>query len=56
MGDILSARRGRCSNGFGREAQMQAVGACMRKRVMLCYEALKNRQTFDPRWASRIAA
>ena len=31
----------------------QAVGACMRKLVMLCYGVLKNRQPFDPAWSSR---
>jgi transposase len=35
--------------------KMQAVGACMRKLVMLCYGVLKNRAPFDPQWASRIA-
>ncbi|VTU01805.1 transposase is116 is110 is902 family protein : Transposase of an IS110 family member OS=mine drainage metagenome GN=CARN7_1866 PE=4 SV=1: DEDD_Tnp_IS110: Transposase_20 [Gemmataceae bacterium] len=35
--------------------KMQAVGACMRKRVMICYGVLKNRAPFDPLWASRIA-
>ena len=34
--------------------KMQAVGACMRKLVMLCYGVLKNRQPFDPAWSSRI--
>ena len=34
--------------------KMQAVGACMRKLVMICYGVLKNRQPFDPQWASRI--
>jgi transposase len=33
--------------------KMQAVGACMRKLVMLCYGVLKNRQPFDPDWASK---
>jgi transposase len=33
--------------------RMQAVGACMRKLVMICYGVLKNRQPFDPDWASR---
>ena len=32
----------------------QAVGACMRKLVMICYGILKNRQPFDPDWASKI--
>lgn len=35
--------------------KMQAVGACMRKLVMICYGVLKNRKPFDPEWASRIA-
>ena len=35
--------------------RMQAVGACMRKLVMICYGVLKNRTPFDPQWASRIA-
>ena len=35
--------------------KMQAVGACMRKLVMLCYGVLKNRTPFDPLWSSRIA-
>ena len=34
--------------------KMQAVGACMRKLVMICYGVLKNRSPFDPDWASRI--
>jgi transposase len=35
--------------------KMQAVGACMRKLVMVCYGALKNRAPFDPAWASNKA-
>jgi hypothetical protein len=35
--------------------RMQAIGACMRKLVMICYGVLKNRQPFDPKWSSRIA-
>jgi transposase len=34
--------------------KMQAVGACMRKLVMICYGVLKNRTPFDPAGASRI--
>jgi transposase len=34
--------------------RMQALGACMRKLVMICYGVLKNRQPFDPNWSSRI--
>ena len=34
--------------------RMQAVGACMRKLVMICYGVLKNRTPFDPKWTSRI--
>jgi transposase len=33
--------------------KMAAVGACMRKLVMLCYGVLKNRPPFDPDWASK---
>jgi transposase len=33
--------------------RMQAVGACMRKLVMICFGVLKNRRPFDPSWASR---
>jgi transposase len=35
--------------------KMQAVGACMRKLVMLCYGVLKNRTPFDAEWASKKA-
>jgi transposase len=35
--------------------KMQAVGACMRKLVMICYGVLKNRAPFDARWASKKA-
>ena len=34
--------------------KMQAIGACMRKLVMICYGVLKHRAPFDPDWASRI--
>jgi transposase len=33
--------------------RMQAIGACMRKLVMICYGILKNRQPFNPDWDSR---
>lgn len=33
--------------------KMQAVGACMRKPVMICYGVLKNRKPFDPEWMSK---
>ncbi len=33
--------------------RMQAVGACMRKLVMLCYWVAKNRKPFNPEWASK---
>lgn len=36
--------------------KMQAIGACMRKLVMICYGVLKNRTPFDPNWSSRIAS
>ena len=32
---------------------MQAVGACMRKLVMICFGVLKNRAPFDPTWADK---
>lgn len=34
--------------------KMQAVGACMRKLVMIAYGVLKNRKPFDTNWSSRI--
>jgi transposase len=34
--------------------KMQAIGACMRKLVMVCYGVLKNRAPFDPAWSSRV--
>jgi transposase len=39
----------------GAKPKMQAIGACMRKLVMICYGVLKNRAPFDPKWTSRIA-
>jgi transposase len=33
--------------------RMQAVGACMRKLLMICYGVLKNRRPFDPDWTSK---
>ena len=36
--------------------KMQAIGACMRKLVMICYGVLKNRAPFDPDWASKKTA
>ncbi|QEL19953.1 IS110 family transposase [Limnoglobus roseus] len=41
--------------GGGPKAKMQAIGACMRKLVMICYGVLKDRTPFDPNWGSRIA-
>lgn len=35
--------------------EMQAIGACMRELVMICYGVLKSRAPFDPKWTSRIA-
>lgn len=45
---------------FGRlvaagKARMAAVGACMRKLLMIAYGVLKNRAPFDPSWASKTA-
>jgi len=34
---------------------MQAIGACMRKLVMICYGVVKNRKPFDPKWSSKIS-
>jgi transposase len=34
--------------------KMQAVGACMRKLVLIAYGVLKNRAPFDPHGSSRI--
>jgi transposase len=33
--------------------KMQAVGACMRKLLMICYGVLKNRRPFDPDWSRK---
>ena len=33
---------------------MQAVGACMRKLVMLCYGVIKSPRLFDTAYGSRI--
>ena len=35
--------------------KMGALGACMRKLVMLCYGVFKNRAAFDAKWASKKA-
>ena len=40
----------------GGNPKMQAIGACMRKLVMLCYGVLKNRAPFAPGWASKQAS
>ena len=37
----------------GGKPKMQAIGACMRKLVMIAYGVLKNRAPFDPDWASK---
>ncbi|QEL20735.1 transposase [Limnoglobus roseus] len=39
----------------GPKPKMQAIGACMRKLVMLCYGVLRNRTPFDPNRGSKIA-
>lgn len=36
------------------KSKMQAIGACMRKLVMICYGVLKNRAPFDPLWTSKV--
>jgi transposase len=35
------------------KAKMAAVGACMRKLLMIAYGVLKNRAPFDPSWAMK---
>jgi transposase len=35
------------------KAKMAAVGACMRRLLMLAYGVLKNRKAFDPGWAQK---
>jgi transposase len=37
------------------KARMAAVGACMRKLLMIAYGVLKNRTPFNPSWASKTA-
>jgi hypothetical protein len=32
---------------------MAAVGACLRKLLMIAYGVLKNRTPFDPSWATK---
>jgi transposase len=34
--------------------KIQAVGAWMRKLVMIGYEVLRTRAPFDPAWVSRV--
>ena len=36
------------------KARMAAVGACMRKLLMIAYGVLKNRAPFDPNWRSKM--
>jgi transposase len=36
--------------------KMRAVGACMRKLLMICYGVLKTRAPFNPDWASKKAS
>jgi transposase len=38
------------------KAKMAAVGACMRKLLMISYGVLKNRAPFDPSWGSKRAS
>jgi transposase len=33
--------------------RMQAVGACMRKLLMICYGVLRSRAPFDPMWSAK---
>jgi hypothetical protein len=43
---ILALDLGRYKSVAGKP-KMQAIGACMRKLVMICYGVLKNRTPFD---------
>lgn len=36
----------------GGKPRMQAVGAFMRKLLMLCYGVLRTRTPFDPQWVA----
>jgi transposase len=36
-------------------SQLVAMGACLRKLVMICYGVLKSLAPFDPDWASKKA-
>lgn len=38
------------------KSKMAAVGACMRKLLMIAYGILKNRTPFDPQWGSKRAS
>src|SRR5262249_34190796 len=38
------------------KAKMAAVGACMRKLLLIAYGVLKNRTPFDPAWASKTVS
>lgn len=38
------------------KARMAAVGACMRKLLMIAYGVLKSRRPFDPQWGSKTAS
>ncbi|QEL20925.1 IS110 family transposase [Limnoglobus roseus] len=40
----------------GPKPKMQAIGACMRKLVMICDGVLKSRTPFDSTWGSRITS
>lgn len=35
------------------QAKLAAVGACLRKLVMIAYGVLKNRAAFDPSWGTK---
>src|SRR5262249_13207821 len=48
---LLQAVCGRL--GAAGEPKMRAIGACMRKIVMLCYGVLKTRMPFDPAWSKK---
>src|SRR5262245_56507796 len=54
-GHVARLRASRwCALAAGK-ARMAAVGACMRKLLMIAYGVLKSRTRFDPNWGSKMA-
>jgi hypothetical protein len=48
---ILAMHPARYKGVAAGKAKVQAIGACLRKLVMICYGVLKTRAPFDPNWA-----